>query len=77
MLAEKGEGVFVLSIQLYDIATGKDVDTLSNTVSFFARIIERDGEVFVSRGDFEDLIPFDSKAEARQYIDVLFALEHN
>ena len=77
VLAEKGDGMFVVAVQLYDLASGKDVDTLPNNLRFFARIIERGGQIYVDRGDFDALLPFDSKDEARQYLQILFELEND
>lgn len=69
--------MFVVAVQLYDLASGKDVDTLPNNLRFFARIIERGGQIYVDRGDFDALLPFDSKDEARQYLQILFELEND
>lgn len=76
-LVELRDNMFVVGIQLYDAHNGQPVRTLPNHVRFFARIIERGGRVFVDRGDFDALTPFDSVADARQYINVLFELEND
>jgi hypothetical protein len=77
ILTEQRENVFVVSIQLYDSVSKKPVRTLPNSVRFFARVYEDDGQAYVDLGDFNSLIPFDSVEEARQYIHVLFELEDN
>ena len=76
-LVELRDNVFVVAIQLFDSRNGQPVRTLPNHVRFFARIIERDGCVYVDRGDFDALTPFDSVADARQYIDMLFELDND
>jgi hypothetical protein len=69
--------MFVVSVQLYDSVSGQPVDTLPNHIRFFARIIERNGRIYVDRGDFDSLTPFDSEAKARQHIHILFELENS
>ena len=76
-LVELRDNMFVVGIQLYDAHNGQPVRTLPNHVRFFARIIERDGCVYVDRGDFDTLIPFDSESEARQHIHILFELDND
>ena len=76
-LVELRDNMFVVGIQLYDAHNGQPVRTLPNHVRFFARIIERDGCVYVDRGDFDALLPFDSEDEARQYLYMLFELEND
>ena len=77
VLTESRDNMFVVSMQLFDARNGQPVRTLPNHIRFFARIIERDGCVYVDRGDFDTLIPFDSESEARQHIHILFELDND
>ena len=77
VLAEQDGGVFVVAVQLYDKKNGQPVDTLTNNIRFFARIIEQSGRAYVDLGDYTGMVPFDSVADARQYIDVLFELDND
>ena len=76
-LVELRDNMFVVAIQLFDSRNCLPVRALPNLVRFFSRIIERDGCAYVDRGDFDVLVPFDSVADARQYIDVLFELDND